>query len=209
MGIHEEKTVPVVQNVREAVADPSALGLFGLAMVTLVAASQKLGLTEGTAFIIPWAIFLGAFAQLYASLKDSKIGNTFGATAFGGYAFFWFAVGTSWMIQNGIFGEGMQAAADKNQLGAAFIGYLIFTLYMTYGAASTNKVLFCIFVLIDLLFIGLALNTLAQSEFGRWLAAFAELFISLFSFYASAASVLNTHYGKIVLPVGKPLIKRA
>jgi len=204
----EEKLVQTVQNVRIAVADPSAIGLFGLAMVTLVASSQKLGLTEGTALIIPWAIFLGAFAQLYASLKDSKIGNTFGATAFAGYAFFWFAVGMSWMIQNGVFGETIQGAADPKQLGIAFVGYLIFTLYMTYGAAGTHKALFTIFVLIDLLFIGLALSTLGHIEFGHWLAAFSELFISLVSFYASAASVLNTHYGKIVLPVGKPFIKR-
>lgn len=34
------------------VANPSAIGLFGLAMVTLVASSQKLGFTEGTSLII-------------------------------------------------------------------------------------------------------------------------------------------------------------
>ena len=60
------------QNVRITNADPSALGLFGLAMVTLVASSQKLGLTEGTSFILPWAIFLGGFAQLFACINDSK-----------------------------------------------------------------------------------------------------------------------------------------
>ena len=50
-------------SVKITVADPSALGLFGLAMVTLVASSQKLGLTEGTALILPWAFFLGGIAQ--------------------------------------------------------------------------------------------------------------------------------------------------
>ncbi|MCL1810103.1 MAG: acetate uptake transporter [Clostridiales bacterium] len=197
--MHSEKT---------AVADPSAIGLFGLAMVTLVASSQKLGLTDGTSLIIPWALFLGAFAQIYASIKDSKLGNTFGATAFGGYAFFWFGVAATWMIQHGVFGESMQASADTRQLGVAFLGYLIFTLYMTYGALGTHKVLLAIFVLIDFLFIGLVLSTLFGSEFGHMLAACSELLISLFSFYGSAASVLNAHYGKTVLPVGKALIKR-
>jgi len=37
--------------------DPSALGLFGLAMVTLVASSQKLGITDGVAYVLPWAVF--------------------------------------------------------------------------------------------------------------------------------------------------------
>jgi uncharacterized protein len=39
--------------------DPTALGLFGLAMVTLVASSQKMGLTQGTSMVLPWAVFLG------------------------------------------------------------------------------------------------------------------------------------------------------
>ena len=50
------------------VADPTPLGLFGLAMVTLVASSQKLGLTSGLSLVLPWAIFLGAFVQLIACL---------------------------------------------------------------------------------------------------------------------------------------------
>jgi len=197
-----------VQTVRVSVADPSAIGLLGLAMVTLVASSQKLGFTEGTALIIPWAIFLGACAQLYASVNDAKIGNTFGATAFGAYGFFWLGVATTWLILNGVFGETMLAAADKSQLGIAFVGYLIFTLFMTYGAASTHKVLFLIFVLIDFLFLGLAMNVLLHSDFGGLLAGWSELCISLLSFYACAASVLNAHYGKVVLPVGSPLIQR-
>ena len=60
------------QNIKIANCDPSALGLFGLAMVTLVASSQKLGITQGVSFVFPWAIFLGGFAQLFACLNDSK-----------------------------------------------------------------------------------------------------------------------------------------
>ncbi len=193
------------QNVTITNADPSALGLFGLAMVTLVASSQKLGITEGTAFIIPWAIFLGAFAQLFACINDSQKGNTFGTTAFGGYAFFWFGVAASWLIKLGVFGEKMAANADVKQLGFAFIGYLIFSIFMTIGAMETHKVLFTIFVLIDLLFIGLSLSTFGiAKEAAHALAAYSELIISLVAFYGSAASVLNNHFGKVFLPVGKP-----
>ena len=67
--------------VKIVVADPSAIGLFGLAMVTLVASSQKLGLTSGVSLVIPWAIFLGAAAQLVACINDFKHNNHFGATA--------------------------------------------------------------------------------------------------------------------------------
>lgn len=193
------------QKVQIVFADPSALGLFGLAIVTLVASSQKLGLTEGYSFVIPWAIFLGALAQLFASIVDGKHNNTFGMTAFAGYGFFWLGVSMSWLIKMGALGETLAASVDGRQLGFAFLGYLIFTIYMTIGSMETNKVLFVIFLLIDLLFIGLSANSLGfLPEASHQLAAISELLVALVSFYGSAASVLNTHFGKKFLPVGKP-----
>ncbi len=194
------------QNERKIyTADPSALGLFGLAMITFVASSQTLGWTDGTSLLVPWAIFLGAIAQIYACVNDAKKGNVFGATAFGAYAFFWLAVAMTWMTNNGVFGEAMAANADMKQLGFAFLGYLIFSLYMTLASLETNKVLMIIFILIDLLFLGLSLSTIWGIEAGHELAAWSELLIALFGFYGSAANVLNHTFGRTFLPVGKPL----
>jgi len=191
--------------VKVVTADPSALGLFGLAIITLVASSQKLGFTEGTSLLIPWAIFLGASAQLIACINDFKHNNTFGATAFGAYAFFWFGMAFSWLIQGGVFGPILAQQVDTRQLGVVFLGYLIFTIFMTIGAMETHKVLFSIFFLINFLFIGLSMNSFGVlPEFGHDLAGYSEFIISLLSFYGFAASVLNNHFGKVFLPVGKP-----
>lgn len=191
--------------VKIVVADPSALGLFGLAIITLVASSQKLGWTSGVSLVIPWAMFLGASAQLVACINDFKHNNVFGATAFGAYAFFWYAVGFTWLIQNGVFGHTLAAAVDTKQLGFAYLGYLIFTIYMTIGAMETHKVLFTIFVLIDFLFIGLTLTSFGiMPHETHMLAGYSEFLIAIVSFYGSAASVLNNHFGRVFLPVGKP-----
>lgn len=188
--------------------DPSALGLFGLAMVTLVASSQKLGITSGVAYVLPWAIFLGALAQLVAGVLDYKKGNVFGATAFCAYGFFWLAMATSWLINLGAFGVKLQENVDVSQMGIAFVGYLILTIFLTIGALETNKVLFFIFVFIDVLFIGLSVSTLvsegAVHTLFHKLAAYAELIIALLSFYGSGANVLNNHFGRTFLPIGKP-----
>lgn len=193
------------REVKIVTADPSALGLFGLAVITLVASSQKLGLTDGVSLVLPWAIFLGATAQLVASLNDFKHDNTFGATAFGAYAFFWYAMGMTWLIQNGVFGEKLASTADTKQLGFAFLAYLIFTLFMTIGAMETHKVLFSIFVFIDFLFIGLALNAFGIMPHAMHnLAAYSEFIIAILSFYGCGAAVLNKHFGRVFLPVGKP-----
>lgn len=191
--------------VKITTADPSALGLFGLAMVTFVASSQKLGLTEGLSLILPWAFFLGGIAQLIAAILDSKHNNIFGTTAFGAFGLFWFGVGTTWLIQLGVFGETLAANADPKQLGFAFLGYLIFSLFMTIGAMETHKVLFFIFVFIDLLFIGLTLSSFnVMYDVTHMLAAIAEMAIALLSFYGAGAIVLNTHFGRVFLPLGQP-----
>lgn len=189
------------------VADPTPIGLFGLAMVTLVASSQKLGFTEGVSFIIPWAIFLGASAQLYACIQDAKKNNVFGATAFGAYAFFWYSVAFSWLTTMGVFGAKMAEAADPKQLGVAFVGYFIFTAYMTIGSLKTNKVLFIIFVFIDFLFIGLSLSTFGiMKDLMHQVAAISEFAIAMLSFYGSAAIIINTQFGKTILPLGKSVL---
>lgn len=199
-----------VEPVKIAVADPSAIGLFGLAMVTLLASSQKLGITSEISYVLPVAIFLGGLAQLYASINDAKHCNTFGSTAFGAYGFFWLVVASTWLTKHGVFGESLQAAIDPRQLGFLYLGYLIFTLMMTVGAAGTHKVLFGIFFLIDFLFLGLTLSSFHIAEgLTHNLAAYSELAIALLSFYGAGAAVLNPHFGRIVLPVGKPFINRA
>ena len=193
------------QNVKISNADPSALGLFGLAIVTLVASSIKLGWTSGVSLAIPWVIFLGASAQLFACINDSKRMNTFGTTAFGGYAFFWYSIGMTWLIQSGVFGETIAQSMDPKQLGFAVIGYFIFSAFMTIGAMETHKVLFLIFFFIDLLFLGLSLSAFnIMPAFAHSLAAWSELIISILSFYGSAAAVLNDHFGKVFIPGGQP-----
>ncbi|MGI6154154.1 MAG: acetate uptake transporter [Christensenellaceae bacterium] len=196
--------------VKPVLADPSGLGLLGLAVVTLVASSQKLGLTSGASGVMGWAIFLGGLAQLIAGIIDFKKNNVFGGTAFIAYGLFWMAVQFSSAVTLGIFGEAAQGAYDPTQNGVGFLGYLIFTVFMTIGALRTNKVLFFIFFFIDLLFLGLSLSSFGiAAEPMHMLAAVSELIIALLSFYGAGANVLNHQAGGTVLPLGKAFSKKA
>ena len=188
-----------------SVANPTGLGLFGLAMVTFVAASQKLGITTGLSFVIVYAMFLGATAQLIASILDFLHENIWGATTFGAYAFFWYAVATCWLMKMGVFGKELAAAADVNQLGFAFLGYLIFSVFLTIGAMEVNKVIFADMVVICVLLAALSLNAFGiAAHTTHMIGAMAEMVTAIISFYAAAAVVLNTHFGKPFLPMGKP-----
>jgi len=193
--------------VQIEVADPTPLGITGLAMVTLVAASQKLGWTEGLSLLVPWAIFLGGFAQLIACVYDFQKNNLFGATAFGAYGLFWVSMAASWLIKIGAFGPILASAFDVRQLGVVFVGYLIFSLFLTVASFKTNKALIAIMILIDVLFLGLLMDSFKMGEYWHSIAAWSELIISLIGFYAAGANLLNKMYGRVILPLGSGIWK--
>jgi succinate-acetate transporter protein len=195
------------KQIKITVADPTTLGLFGLAIVTLVASSQKLGITDGLSLVLPWALFLGGVAQIIASIFDFKHDNLFGSTAFAAYGLFWIGVGMSWLINLGCFGETLANAADTKQLGFVFLGYLILTTVFLISSVKMSKAMFFLLLLIVVLFLSLALEAFRCGQFWHTIAAYSELSISLLTFYVLAAKYLNSAFGKVVLRTGKPFMQ--
>lgn len=188
---------------RMVMADPTALGVFGLSMVTLVAAAQKFGWVSDTTFVIPWAMFLGSAAQVWASTVDFKKGNYFGAVVLGAYGLFWMAVAMHWAIAAGWIGT--VGTGDPKAIGFAFLGYLIFSLFITIVSFETNKVFAAILVLIDVLLLSLTLATFGINKpFFAPVAAASELAISLLGFYAAGALFMNQFFGRTILSLGAP-----
>ena len=196
---------PAVTETKIMLSDPTALGVFGLAMVTFVAASQKMGWTTGSTYIIPWALFLGSAAQIWASTVDFKKNNYFGSIALGIYGLFWAAVAMHWAIAQGWFGVIDPAKADPRQLAFACFGYTIFALFIMVAAFEVNKVFAAILVLINVLLPSLGLSILGiNHELFSPLAAWSELLISLLGFYAAGAIFLNSYFGRVLVPLGAP-----
>lgn len=67
-----EKEIKRVE-MSENVADPTGLGLLGLAIVCFVVSTSRVGWSgPTTSVIVPWAVLLGSLAQLIASYFDFK-----------------------------------------------------------------------------------------------------------------------------------------
>ena len=194
------------KQIKIEIADPTTFGLFGLAIVTLAASSQKLGITTGLGLVLPWALFLGGFAQLMAAIMDFKHNNLFGSTAFGAYGLFWLGMSMSWLIRMGCFGETLATSADVRQMGFVFIGYAILSVIFTISALKMSKAMFALLLLIAILFIGLALEAFGCGSIWHLIAACSELFISLLSFYLLAAKYLNSFFKREILCTGKPFL---
>ncbi len=192
----------------ENVADPTGLGLLGLAIVCFVVSTSRVGWSgPTTSVIIPWAVLLGSFAQMIACYYDFKKNNPFGSVVFGAYGLFWSAMAGVWLIQMGAFGPELAKGFDVTQLAFAFVGFLIFSIFGTIAALKTNKVVFAIMFLICFLFFGLATDLFLGGR--TWffsLAAWSELFISLLGFYGSGAVLVNKVFGKTVFPLGSAIL---
>ena len=193
-----------VTETKIIMSDPTALGVFGLSMVTFVASSQKMGWTSGSAYLIPWALFLGSIAQIWASTIDFKKNNYFGAIVLGVYGLFWISVSMHWAMSLGWLGA-VGDRADPRQLGVACIGYFIFSLFIMVAALEANKVFAAILVMINVLLPSLALSLFGiNAPFFGMVAAYAELAVSLLGFYCAGAVFLNSYFGRTLLPLGKP-----
>jgi succinate-acetate transporter protein len=182
-----------ITETKIVMSDPTALGVFGLSMVTFVAASAKMHWTNGVVYLIPWVLFLGSIAQIWASTIDFKKNNYFGAIVLGSYGLFWIAVAMHWAIGLGWFGPIDPTKADPRQLGVACVGYLIFSLFIMVAAFEANKVFGAILILINVLL------------FFSDLAAWSELGVSLLGFYCAGAVFLNSFFGRAILPLGAPM----
>lgn len=196
----------VTKQVQLAVADPTPLGLLGLAVVTMVASAQKMGIVSGVAWVLPWALFCGSFAQILAGILDYCHKNIFGGTIFCAFGFFWSAVGMAWMIKAGAFGQGLAAGTDVTALGFAFFAYFLFAVVGTIAASSANLFLFVDMLLIDVLLLCLSLDAWGiGGHLPHDLAAYSEMGIALLSLYGAAAIFLNGFYGRVFWPLGAPV----
>ena len=130
-----EKEIKRVE-MSENVADPTGLGLLGLAIVCFVVSTSRVGWSgPTTSVIVPWAVLLGSLAQLIASYFDFKKNNPFGSVVFGAYGLFWSAMAGVWLIQMGSFGPEIFRC---NTIGIRLCG-LLNLLYLWHHRSFENK----------------------------------------------------------------------
>jgi succinate-acetate transporter protein len=189
-----------IKSIPFTIAEPAALGLFGLAVAAFVLGAADLGLTSSSkSLMIPWVLMFGATAQLIASVMDFKRKNIFGATVFGIYSMTMYAIAITLIIA--IFTD----TAQIIHYAFGLIAILFFSIIATVASLMTNKVLFAILIAVDLAVISLIphyLNGISPQPAGVFL-----MITSALSFYGAGAVLINTIAGKTIIPLGKPLWK--
>lgn len=191
---HSAATTPVT--VGPVFADPAALGLGAFAMTTFVLslANANLVPTAGSA-VLGLALFYGGLAQVAAGLWEFAKGNTFGATAFCSFGFFW---ASFWWLETN---PDVASKAGAAGIGAYLLGWTIFTAYMTVAAIRTNGVVFAVFVMLTLTFLALTIGAFSGSTIFDRIGGWLGIITAILAWYGSFATVVNATWKRSLLPV--------
>jgi succinate-acetate transporter protein len=205
MSVSEDREVtPAVQAAPSAsIADPGPLGLAAFALTTflLSAANARwtVGNSAGTAFL-GYALAYGGLAQLLAGMWEFRRGNVFASTAFSSYGAFWIGLFVWIRVVPGAL------TATGHDLGWILVAFAIFNTYMLLMATQVNLAVFMVFLTLELTEIFLAIGNFSSSIGITQAGGYIGIATALCAWYTSAAGISAGIGGKILLPVGKPLV---
>jgi succinate-acetate transporter protein len=180
-------------------ADPGPLGLAGFAMTTFVLSMFNAGLVNkaGEPVVLGLALAYGGIAQFAAGMWEFRTGNTFGAVAFTSYGAFWVSFWAFVTFFAGDIPPGHAAAA----VGLFLISWGIFTTYMFFASLRTTAAVAAVFILLAITYFLLGIGEANESkglvEVGGW----GGILTAIAAWYASFAAVINSTFGRTVLPV--------
>jgi succinate-acetate transporter protein len=178
-------------------ADPGPLGLAGFAGTTFVLSLMNANLVSirGIGAVLALAIAYGGLAQLLAGLWEFRTGNTFGAVAFCSFGAFWISYYVLIRLTPA-------ALVTPHAVSAYLWMWAIFTTYMLVASLRTTGAVALVFLLLAVTFVLLAIGDMGSGHTsihhaGGWVG----LATAIAAWYASFAAVMNSTWGRVVLPV--------
>ena len=150
---------------------------------------------RGIGSVLALAIAYGGLAQLLAGLWEFRTGNTFGAVAFCSFGAFWI----SYFVLIRLIPA---AAITPHGVSAYLWMWAIFTTYMFFASLRTTAAVAVVFFLLAMTFVLLAWGDMGSGhtsihKAGGWVG----LATAIAAWYASFAAVMNSTWGRVVLPV--------
>jgi succinate-acetate transporter protein len=198
----KEKQLEAQTNIiklEDTTANPAPLGLMGFGMTTVLLNLHNAGLFELGSMILAMGIFYGGCAQIIAGIMEWKKNNTFAATAFTSYGFFWLTlVGLIVMPK-----MGLTEAPDQMAMVAYLVMWGLFTGALFICTFKLNRALQVVFASLTVLFFLLAIADFTGSNTIKLIAGIEGVFCGLSAIYAAMAQVINEVYGRVVAPIGE------
>jgi hypothetical protein len=180
-----------------APADPGPLGLAAFAGTTFVLSliNSNLVSAKGIGAVLALALAYGGITQLLAGMWEFRTGNTFGAVAFASFGAFWISF---YLLLKVV----PAATVTPHGVAAYLWMWAIFTTYMFLASLRTTAAVSLVFFLLAATFILLAIGDMGSGHTSITHAGgYVGLATAAAAWYASFAAVMNSTFGRIVLPV--------
>jgi succinate-acetate transporter protein len=178
------------------IANPAPLGLLGFAMTTLLLNLHNAGFLPLSIVIVSMGFAMGGAAQIIAGVMEFKKNNTFGATAFTAYGFFWWSLIIIWIKPF----PGIEAA-DPLSMGFYLGIWCLFTGFMFIGTLKHNRASQVVFGSLTALFFLLALANFTESASVHTIAGYVGIFCGLSALYNAVAQIINQEFDKKIMPL--------
>ncbi len=193
-----------------AVADPGPLGMAALALTLFMFAAKQAGWMganppggNGGDIWLGMGLMYGGLAQFMAGMWEFRNRNTFAATAFTSFAAMFMGLAILYFFRPA-FDTAFTRADSYVVLSFFFFPWLIFAAYMTIAALRTNLAVTSVFVLLTLTLLFTWLGFANHNSPGhslRMLGGWLGLVTAAAAWYTSAAGVINSTWGRKILPV--------
>jgi uncharacterized protein len=192
----------------EATGNPAAVGLAGFGITTLLLQFHNLGWC-GSGVVFCTALFFGGAAQLIAGFQEFKAGNNFGYSAFTAYGAFWMALAFIFLdlgLPATVIGPALKINFPTD-VGYFLLAFTVYTAIMFFASLAVHTAMVITFLTLLLGFIGLDLVTLAHMNVMK-ITAIDLIICASTALYMMAHVVFLQVYGRNVLPVGEPWVKK-
>ena len=185
--------------IKDTTGNPAPLGLLAFGMTTVLLNLANAGVIPVTSMILAMGIFYGGIAQVIAGIMEWKKGNTFAATAFISYGFFWLSLVALLVMPN----LGWFTGPAGNTMPCFLALWGVFTAVMFLGTIRLSGALMFVFGSLALLFFLLAYGDYSHASDGFHHATGVEgIICGASAMYTGLAQVLNELYGKTLFPLG-------
>ncbi len=192
--------------------NPGVVGLAGFGLTTLLLQFHNLGWC-GSGVVFCAALMFGGAAQLVAGFQEFKAGNNFGYSAFTAYGTFWLGFAFIILLLDlqaapGSF-VGQHLKITATDIGFFLLIYTLYTAILFVASLAVHKAMAATFRTLLLGFAGLDFVFLAGAKAVLIPTAIDLIVCALLALYMMAHAIFHQVFGRDVLPVGRPLVRKA
>lgn len=186
------------------IANPAVVGLAGFGLTTLLLQIHNLGLCS-LGPVLAMGLVFGGLCQMIAGFQEQKLGNHFGYTAFVSYGAFWIGLGVILILNklSAVFSLDL-FQSSRTDVGWFLVVWTGYTAILWVGSMRVHTAMFTTFTLLLAGFILLDIGHFGPPIFDT-IAAWVLIICALNAWYMMAGIILNDLFGRVVLPMGKPL----